>query len=615
MARGESRYIFGMHDLGGEQPMVEKQKLGWILVDERIFANSHESHGGDYTLQAEQGFGIIVRLNYDYFPKGTIPPPSLYDAFAARVGRFVKNSQGGHIWIIGNEMNHEQERPDGALILPAQYAACYQKCWQAIHIPGHDDHQVLIGAVGPWNHTTQYAGNLNGDWVQYLADLIQEIRGLDCPIDGFALHTYTQGKDPKLVFSETRMKPHFPQLHTHFRAYRDFMAAIPRDLRHLPVYITECNRNCPWDDENTGWIRSAYKEIDDWNSMPGNQQIRCLLLYRWQGDKWKIKGKGKVLDDWRMAMEHEYVWRELEYKAAFLAHSFPDVVTAGQPFSGRVRVRNQSRMTWPAGGENPVRLGYTWYRDGQRVPVEGVARSALPHNVPGETDILLPEIQVVAPKRAGKYVLQLDLVHEFLAWFSDKGNEPLSVEVEVREQHVPPKPDMEDITDRLPRHPEKQYETRSLDQIRYLIIHHSGVRAEIGPGRFAAHHVNDLDLPGIRYHFVIGDRGQIWQTQPLTTISEQAEAGDLPGVGICVCGGFWGDRQPTPVQMESLARLCNWLIHELGLASVQEIVRGRKDFARDTTDPSYVWNKRSPGDGWEGEEGWRNLLLQKMAGT
>ena len=105
------KYIFGLHEPGGESLMEEKGKKGWIVFTERVFRDPDDQSSVDYSRWAKAGFGIIVRVNHDYFPGGTIPEPQHYDAFARRVGNFVANSRGAHIWIIGNEMNHVQERP------------------------------------------------------------------------------------------------------------------------------------------------------------------------------------------------------------------------------------------------------------------------------------------------------------------------------------------------------------------------------------------------------------------------------------------------------------------------------------------------------------------------
>ena len=107
------------------------------------------------------------------------------------------------------------------------------------------------------------------------------------------------------------MSPPFQYYYYNFRAYRDFMNAIPQDLRHVPVYITETSQVEDWEDANRGWVQNAYGEINDWNTTPGNQQIRALVLSRWfTGDLWDISGKEGVQEDFKAAMDNEYVWTD-----------------------------------------------------------------------------------------------------------------------------------------------------------------------------------------------------------------------------------------------------------------------------------------------------------------
>ena len=197
---------------------------------------------------------------------------------------------------------------DGETITPALYAQCYKLCRDAIRrVAGHMADQVLIGAVAPWNNRTIYAGNPRGDWVQYFQDILTLLGPTG--LDGITLHTYTHRADPNLITSDTKMNPPFADRHFEFRAYQDFLNAVPASMRSLPVYITETNQDVPWLDQNTAWIQRAYGEIDWWNRQPNTQKIRALVLYRWPSiDRWVIDGKGGVVEDFKAALQQEYRW-------------------------------------------------------------------------------------------------------------------------------------------------------------------------------------------------------------------------------------------------------------------------------------------------------------------
>lgn len=304
----ESEYLYGFHDPGGEHLMAEHGVQGWILFTEAIGHNPDDVSGRSYEQWSGRGFGIIVRLNNGYSPSGTIPRSDQYANFAQRCANFASASTGAHIWIIGNETNYSIERPEGEVITPEMYATCYGFCRDAIRAARSDD-MVLVGAVAPWNAETQYPGNGNGDWVQYFADILTALGRGGC--DGFTLHAYTHGANPALVYGETKMNAPFQDRHFDFRAYQDFMNAVPQDMRDLPCYITEADQDVSWLNRNTGWVQRAYGEIDYWNKQAGNQQIRALLLYRWPnvpGDKWGIDGLAGVHEDFVQAVKQRYRW-------------------------------------------------------------------------------------------------------------------------------------------------------------------------------------------------------------------------------------------------------------------------------------------------------------------
>ncbi len=316
--KGENPYIYGLHDKGGESLLLDGgQAKGWVRVSEAIGAEANDRRGGDYTDLAAKGVGVIVRLNQDYGRNGTIPREARYPEFAQRCANFVNASNGANIWLIGNEMNYENAQPrqsDGSSnpepITPRRYARCYKLVRQKIKsVPGHQNDLVVVGAIAPWNSQTaypadpegKYPANPHGDWVQYLQDILLAIGPAEC--DAIALHAYSHGYDPKLVFSEAKMNPPFQNRYYNFFTYREQMEAIPPAMRPLPVYLTEMNgdkeaNGATWPFGNNGWIKNAYQEIDAWNRR-GGQQIRCAILFRWVKDKlgWSIDGKPEVQKD------------------------------------------------------------------------------------------------------------------------------------------------------------------------------------------------------------------------------------------------------------------------------------------------------------------------------
>ena len=697
----DSAYIYGIHEPGGEEYMRSPDGAsarGWILFTEALGHDPEDRRGIDFSTFSDQGYGIICRLNHGYEPEGTIPHSSHYENFARRVANFVAISRGCKTWVIGNEMNYAVERPgiqidwarhatrrdgppesadpmrrglavrfnvlpdnsaeirttraaiveQGEVITPQRYARCYRLCREAIHrLPGHEDDLVLVGAVTPWNTQTIYPGNANGDWVQYFRDILEAIGASHC--DGFTLHGYTHGPDPALITDETLLPPPFQSYHREFRVYRDFMNAVPQELRQLPVFITECDQTTPWLDDDRGWVQAAYAEINAWNQQQRlegapdalrqpRQQIRALVLYRWPRlDKWYIAGKFGVIGDFEAAVQRGYTWRGSElsqpdrpiatlsprpvveipdapsYAIEWLDDRFPERLVAGTTITASVTLRNAGSLPWRWGGGNPFRLGYHYYRNRRLLPVtaERDLRTDILQDVaPAETITL--QARIALPVEPGNYTLELDLVQEGVTWFKDQQSPVLTrwltVELPPREESTAiagdsaptnpllPVPLFLDIANQLPR--KAAYARRSMSQVRYIVISHTAANPNLSLERIAQTHTQH-GYPGIVYNFVVARDGQVFRVSQLEEVAQPDQPWSEQGVNICLAGNFTMEPPPLP-QLDATGRLCAWLAHNLGLTPATIVGLG------DLTKSS------SPGDTFYVGPTWRDVIVRQV---
>ncbi len=467
-------FIYGVHDIGGQDEMLNARRPGWILdcVDLRVQA------GADYSSLAAGGLGVVVRLNHGYEPDGTIPPSNQYDSFAVRCAGYVENSSGAHIWIIGNEMNNSAERPrlpdrSREIITPENYVRCFLKCRSAIrNIPGHEEDWVIPGAIAPHNAET-------GDWIGYFVEMLNLLANR---LDGIALHTYTHDYAVDQIGDDRMMNAPFEERHFNFRSYQDFLQVLPSSCRALPVLITEAYPLAGWRNVNVGWIQRAYTEIDAWNSDLSHQPIQGLILYRWPPPpatpdapadlRWSIEDKPALLADFRAALKMGYRVRPPDpvplvpsaappwlgepesgslhtvktmvatvsepvehppepWAARFLAHDTPVCMSAGQSATVTLQVKNLGTETWQQEGKSPVHAGYKWFNASgeQQLDVDD-RRTALPSAVPSDDKVVFGA-SLNAPQTPGNYFLRWDLVVEGVTWFADVGNPPLIVPVAV----------------------------------------------------------------------------------------------------------------------------------------------------------------------------------------
>lgn len=310
-----NKYIYGLHDRGGENLLIYNgEPRGWVLVTEEIGHNPNDHRGADYQDIDSRGLNVIVRLNNAYGPHGTIPHPDNYAAFAQRAANFVAASRGCHRWIIGNETNMEREQPrqhdsDRAEpITPRLYADCYNQVRRAIKsLAGHESDEVIIAAIAPWNNQTPYEAdpkgvylrNGNGNWLKYLRDITDVLHASGQGFDAIAMHAYSHGYDPGLIWSPETMGPPFQNYFYHFQHFKQQIWALRSAIPTTTFYITEANGDGPWPYNSHGWVTEAYKAVNSWNTSMSKHKIACLILFRWMNDHedWGMENKGGVHQD------------------------------------------------------------------------------------------------------------------------------------------------------------------------------------------------------------------------------------------------------------------------------------------------------------------------------
>jgi len=142
------------------------------------------------------------------------------------------------------------------------------------------------------------------------------------------------------------------------------------------------------------------------------------------------EGRAALEAFWRSAPFPDY-----DYRAEIEARDAPATLRAGERAQLRFRVRNAGGFTWPARGDSKgmyqVNLGDRWLdpKDGHVVnDLDG--RTVLVADLPpgGEVEMTLP---VRAPAAPGDYVLEIDMIHEAVTFFREKGSTVLRLNVHV----------------------------------------------------------------------------------------------------------------------------------------------------------------------------------------
>ena len=130
---------------------------------------------------------------------------------------------------------------------------------------------------------------------------------------------------------------------------------------------------------------------------------------------------------------------EAGFRAQITLVEPPAKLRAGQKETIQVRLKNASDVMWYSrGGEintNPdnrfyIAAGDRWLKPDNTLVTNMDGRYGISKDLrPGEeTEVPL---QITAPKEPGDYILEVDLVQEQVAWFSDKGSPTAKAKVTV----------------------------------------------------------------------------------------------------------------------------------------------------------------------------------------
>ena len=112
----------------------------------------------------------------------------------------------------------------------------------------------------------------------------------------------------------------------------------------------------------------------------------------------------------------------------------PPTLHTGETASLKVKVKNMGTAAWPAlspGAKGRVTLGNHWLDKNGKTVIGDDGRAELPHDVKAGEEVELT-LNIKAPKEAGEYILELDMVHETLSWFTAHGSQVVKVNIKVQ---------------------------------------------------------------------------------------------------------------------------------------------------------------------------------------
>lgn len=111
----------------------------------------------------------------------------------------------------------------------------------------------------------------------------------------------------------------------------------------------------------------------------------------------------------------------------------PRWMRAGRTVTIRVMITNTSKETWLPGERSGFHLGYRWLDPEGRILGDPGESVALPREVPSGDSIDM-KLKVTAPDEVGPRLLEIDMVDEGFAWFSEKKSQKPTLSLRLKIQ-------------------------------------------------------------------------------------------------------------------------------------------------------------------------------------
>ncbi|MCL4534929.1 MAG: peptidoglycan recognition protein family protein [Bacteroidetes bacterium] len=147
------------------------------------------------------------------------------------------------------------------------------------------------------------------------------------------------------------------------------------------------------------------------------------------------------------------------------------------------------------------------------------------------------------------------------------------------------------------------YAVRLLSEVRYIVVHHSGVAGDATAMGIARWHVEHYGWPGIGYHFLVHEDGGIDYVGDLSTVRYNVAGRNREVVGICIPGDFT-KQAPNELQLGATRNLVSVLRPVLDPDETGRVkLVGHRDVAL------LGYGTICPGETWRG---WIGTIAEGM---
>lgn len=120
-----------------------------------------------------------------------------------------------------------------------------------------------------------------------------------------------------------------------------------------------------------------------------------------------------------------------QYGAIISSDTGKLIMHPGETGKIKLKVKNTGTMTWIPQKEKSISASYHILDNNDKVILQDGIRTEIPNVVKSGEEIPI-DMDFMAPDTEGNYKVEVDMVHENVTWFSQKGSKTLFIDLEVK---------------------------------------------------------------------------------------------------------------------------------------------------------------------------------------
>jgi hypothetical protein len=188
--------------------------------------------------------------------------------------------------------------------------------------------------------------------------------------------------------------------------------------------------------DHLGNVRKVLLNNDSINKLVDRLDCSSELIEK-KIAKYKDKGNNYYInfrnEDIKLKKNFEVMENNRKFKVELIDDIHSIDFSKDSEYLIMARVWNLGQQTWYSkqdNEKNPIGLSYHWMNEDNNSVIWDGNRSYIEKNIYPNENIVIP-LLILTPKDSGNYKLKLDIVQEYISWFSDVNSNNYTIDIKV----------------------------------------------------------------------------------------------------------------------------------------------------------------------------------------